>query len=108
MDKQVDVSLQVTNTGLRSGDEVVQMYVKHVNSKVARPALELKGFQRVYVPAGQTIVVKLPLTAKSLMYWSSPQEKWSLENDKVEIMIGSSSQDIKLSKVLDVYSQVKK
>jgi beta-glucosidase len=108
MDKQVDVSLQVTNTGLRSGDEVVQMYVKHVNSKVARPALELKGFQRVYVPAGQTIVVKLPLTAKSLMYWISPQEKWSLENDKVEIMIGSSSQDIKLSKVLDVYSQVKK
>lgn len=108
MDKQVDVSLQVTNTGLRSGDEVVQMYVKHVNSKVARPALELKGFQRVYVPTGQTIVVKLPLTAKSLMYWRTPQEKWSLENDKVEIMIGSSSQDIKLSKILDVYSQVKK
>lgn len=106
--KQIEVSLQVTNTGKRSGDEVVQMYVKYIHSKVARPALELKGFQRVYVPAGQTIVVKLPLTAKSLMYWSAPQEKWSLENDKVEIMMGSSSRDIKLSKVIDVDSQVKK
>ncbi|MHB1023417.1 MAG: glycoside hydrolase family 3 C-terminal domain-containing protein [Acidobacteriaceae bacterium] len=106
--KQIEVSLQVTNTGKRSGDEVVQMYVKHIHSKVERPALELKGFQRVYVPAGQTIVVKLPLTAKSLMYWSAPQAKWSLENDKVEIMIGSSSRDIKLSKVIDVDSPVKK
>jgi len=107
-DKQIEVSLQVSNTGKRSGDEVIQMYVKHIHSKVNRPALELKAFQRVYVPAGQTAVVKLPLIAKSLMYWSTPQKKWSLENDKVEIMIGSSSHDINLSKVIDVYSQIKR
>ncbi len=101
-DKQIEVSLQVTNTGQRSGDEVVQLYVKHMNSKVSRPALELEGFKRVYVPVGQTKTVEIPLTAKSLMYWDTPQEKWSLEKDEVSIMIGSSSSDIKLSKVIHV------
>ena len=59
--KQMEVSLRVTNTGQRSGDEVVEMYVKHLDSKVKRPAMELEGFKRVYVPAGQTADVEMPL-----------------------------------------------
>jgi beta-glucosidase len=100
--KQIDVSLQVKNTGQRSGDEVVQMYVKHIGSEVSRPELELKGFKRVSVPAGQAREVEMPLSAKSLMYWNAAQQKWCLENDKVEIMIGSSSADIKLTKEISI------
>ena len=101
-DKQIDISLQVANTGQRSGDEVVQMYVRHIGSKVSRPQLELKGFKRVYVPVGQMREVEMPLSAKSLMYWNVAQQKWSLENDNVEIMIGSSSADIKLAKEISI------
>ena len=102
LDKQIEVSLQVKNIGQRSGDEVVQMYVRHIDSKVSRPELELEGFKRVYVPAGQTKTIEIPLTAKSLMYWNAPPERWSLEKDKVKIMVGSSSRDIKLSKVIQI------
>lgn len=98
----VEVSLRVTNTGQRSGDEVVEMYVKHMHSKVPRPKMELEGFKRVYVPAGQSTEVEIPLSAKSLMYWSASERKWLLEDDKVKIMLGSSSQDIKLSTVIKV------
>lgn len=101
-DKKIEVSVHVRNTGKYSGDEVVQMYVKHVNSKVSRPALELKGFQRVHVPVGHTAIVRLTLTAKSLMYWSTQQEMWTLEKDKVKLMIGSSSSDIRLSKTITI------
>ncbi|MHB1700381.1 MAG: glycoside hydrolase family 3 C-terminal domain-containing protein [Acidobacteriaceae bacterium] len=101
-DKQIEVSLHVKNTGKYSGDEVVQMYVKHVNSKVSRPDLELKGFQRVHVPVGHKEIVKFALAAKSLMYWSTAQDMWSLEKDKIEIMIGSSSSDIRLSKIITI------
>ena len=100
--KSMMVKVQVKNTGHRDGDEVVQMYVKHIGSKVARPALELKGFERISVPAGQIRTVNLPLTAKSLMYWDPSEKKWSLEKDKVKIMIGSSSNSIQLSKLVRV------
>jgi beta-glucosidase len=76
--------------------------VKHTGSKVSRPELELKGFKRVHVPAGQTTVVEMPLTASSLMYWDDSQGKWRLERDTVTVMIGSSSEDIRLSKVITV------
>lgn len=100
--KSMMVKVQVKNTGHRDGDEVVQMYVKHIGSKVARPALELEGFERISVPAGQIRTVNLPLTAKSLMYWDPSEKKWSLEKDKVKIMIGSSSNSIQLSKLVRV------
>jgi beta-glucosidase len=100
--QQMEVSLRVKNAGQLSGDEVVQMYVKHTGSKVSRPELELKGFKRVHVPAGQTTVVEMPLTASSLMYWDDSQGKWRLERDTVTVMIGSSSEDIRLSKVITV------
>ena len=100
--KQIEVSLQVKNTGERSGDEVVQMYVKHLASKVSRPELELEGFKRVFVPAGQAKEVEIPLTARSLMYWNASQGAWGLERDKIKIMIGSSSGNIKLSKVIRI------
>jgi beta-glucosidase len=90
---KITVSVNVTNTGKRDGDEVVQMYVKHLDSKVSRPIEELEGFDRVNIPAGQTRTVTLPLTAKALAYWS--KTGWRVERDHVQIRIGASSADIR-------------
>ena len=62
--------MDVTNTGTRDGDEVVQLYVKHLGSKVARPPKELRGFERVHLARGQTKTVQIPLKAESLAYWN--------------------------------------
>jgi len=99
---KLSVSFDLTNTGKRAGEEVVQLYVKHVDSKVERPNQELKGFQRVAVNAGQTKRVLLELSADELAYWNVDQHRFVVEPDKVEIRIGSSSADIKLKRTLTV------
>ncbi len=90
---KITVSVNVTNTGRRNGDEVVQMYVKHLDSKVSRPIEALKGFERIHIPVGQTRTVTFPLTAKALAYWA--HGGWRVEHDHVQIRIGASSADIR-------------
>ena len=99
---KIDVTFEVKNTGSRAGDEVVQMYVKHLNSKVSRPFQKLAGFQRISLQPGQQQLVHLPLGAESLAYWSDRNKQWTLEKDQVKVMIGSSSSDIRLSTVISV------
>jgi beta-glucosidase len=101
-DGEVAVSVDVRNTGLLDGDEVVQLYVRHVGSKVARPLLELKGFERVPLRAGETKTVHLPLRASALTYWDDATGSFELEKDDVEVLVGSSSADIKLSTTIEV------
>jgi beta-glucosidase len=98
----VSVSITVTNTGRRAGDEVVQMYVQHLGSKVNRPGEELKGFERVSVQAGEARTVRFRLAARDLAYWDEPRHEWTIEHDRVRVMIGSSSADIKAQKVVAV------
>lgn len=93
---QLAVRVTVKNTGTRAGDEVVQMYVKHLNSSVARPQKELRGFKRISLMPGETRVVELPLKAETLAYWNVQQHRFIVEPDQIEVMIGSSSADIKL------------
>lgn len=92
----ITISARVTNTGNRDGEEVVQLYVKHLNSKVERPLKELRGFKRVSLKAGESIRVGIPLSAESLAYWNIADHRFEIENDKVQIMLGSSSADIRL------------
>jgi len=101
-DGEVAVSVDVRNTGSLDGDEVVQLYVRHVGSKVDRPLLELKGFQRVPLRAGETKTVRLPLRASALTYWDDATGNFELEKDDVELLIGSSSADLKLRKTIEV------
>jgi beta-glucosidase len=84
------------------GDEVVQMYVKHLDSHVDRPSEELRGFKRVTLKPGETKTVEIPLNAESLAYWDESKHSFVVEQDKVRIMIGSSSADIKLGKTIPV------
>ena len=101
-DGEVTVNVDVRNTGSRDGDEVVQLYVRHVGSKVTRPLLELKGFQRVPLRTAETKTVRLPVKASALTYWDETTGSYELEKDDVEILIGASSADIKLRKTLQV------
>ena len=96
------VSVDVTNTGKRKGDEVVQLYVKHVNSKVDRPAKELKGFQRVTLKPSETRTVQIPVKAADLAYWNVEGHRWTVEPDQVRLMVGGSSADVRLDKTIVV------
>jgi beta-glucosidase len=101
-DGTITVSVDVTNTGSRTGDEVVQLYVKHLKSKVERPIEELKGFQRVTLNPSETKTVRIPLRASTLAFWDERQGQFKVEAEPVKLMIGSSSKDIKLATTVNV------
>ncbi len=95
-DGTVHISVDVTNTGSRSGDEVVQLYVHHLRSSVSRPAEELKGFQRVTLAPGETRAVTIPLKTSDLAYWDDKLSRFVVEKEPVELYIGDSSHNILL------------
>jgi beta-glucosidase len=95
---QVTVSVEVTNTGRRAGDEVIQLYVQHPESQVARPIRELKGFKRITLQPGETRVVKLGLSGESLAYFDETSGHFVVENKPINILVGASSADIRLQK----------
>ncbi len=99
------VSVDVTNTGARAGDEVAQLYVKHLGSKVPRPLEDLCGFQRVTLRPGETKTVSFPLTATALEYWNTATHDWATENDRVQIRVGASSADIRQETTITVTGQ---
>ncbi len=101
-DGEILINMDITNTGKFKGDEVIQLYVKHINSKVERPLKELKGFKRVNINTGETQTVQIPLKAEKLAYWDIDEHKFVVEEEKVELMIGTSSADIKLCVTIDV------
>ena len=99
------MSVDVRNTGKRAGDEVVQMYVAHLNSKVARPGEELKGFERIALKPGESKTVQMPLKASALQYWDVAKGSFEVEADQVSVMVGSSSADIRLKKSVEVAAE---
>jgi beta-glucosidase len=101
-DGQITVSVDVTNTGKRAGDEVVQLYVQHKGSKVARPKKDLRGYKRITLAPGETRTVMLPLTAASLAYWNPDTHGWMVESERVLLQVGSSSADIRLDATVTV------
>ncbi|HEV2277442.1 MAG TPA: glycoside hydrolase family 3 C-terminal domain-containing protein [Acidobacteriaceae bacterium] len=101
-DGTVTVSVDVTNTGSRSGDAVVQLYVKHLHSAVERPREELEGFQRVTVEAGQTKTVEIQLPASRLAYWDTKTKAFRVEAEPVQLMVGDSSANLPLNATIRV------
>ena len=96
------VQVDVTNQGKLAGDEVVQLYVRHVGSRVARPREDLRGYRRVALQPGETRTVAFPLAASALAYWSPDAHRWVVEDERVEIAVGASSADIRLRRTLRV------
>ena len=91
----VQVSFKLENEGVMPADEVVQLYVTRVDSKVEWPAKELKAFQRVSLRAGETKVVNLEIPMKDLRYWNEATNAWDLEHGKLQLLLGSASDDIR-------------
>ncbi|KAF2331216.1 glycoside hydrolase family 3 C-terminal domain-containing protein [Flavobacterium ginsenosidimutans] len=96
--EELKATVSVTNTGNKDGDEVVQLYVKQLESKVERPEKELKAFKRVFFKAGETKSVDLIVKAKDLEYWNTAKQAFELEKNTTEIQIGNSSDNILLKK----------
>ena len=101
-DGSVTVSVDVTNTGSRAGDDVVQLYVKHLGSKVERPNEELKGFKRVTIRPNETKTVQIALQASALAWWDESLPGFRVEAEPVRVMIGNSSSDIQLATTVNV------
>ena len=101
-DGTANISVDVTNTGSRTGDEVVQLYVRHLDSKVERPREQLAGFQRVTVQPNETKTVEISLPASRLAYWDVKLQAFRVETEPVGLMIGDSSANIALTATVQV------
>jgi beta-glucosidase len=91
--ESVMVSVDVTNTGDRDGEEVVQLYVREPESMVTRPLRELKGFARVPVKAGQTVAVTMVLEAEELTTYQEASGSYVIEPGRIELLVGPSSDE---------------
>ncbi len=96
------VSVPVTNTGRRDGDEVVQLYTHQRTSRDRTPEKQLRGFRRVHLEAGQTKVVTLPLRPADLARWDVTRSRWVVETSVHDVLIGASSADIRQRATLAV------
>lgn len=101
------VSVDVTNTGKMAGKEVVQLYVADKKSKVIRPVKELRDFAKVELAPGETKTVSFVLDKRAFAYYSVKIHDWHVETGEFDILIGKSSRDIVLSKIVTVESTVK-
>ncbi|GAA0784073.1 MULTISPECIES: glycoside hydrolase family 3 C-terminal domain-containing protein [Pseudomonadati] len=96
-DTPLTVSVNITNTSHVDGAEVVQLYLRDVDSSVPRPIKELKGFNKVWLKAGETQTAQFILTQRDLSFWDVKSNNWLAESGEFEIMLGASVADIKLS-----------
>jgi len=97
-----DISVDVQNVGGRQGDEVVQLYVHDVAATVKRPVKELKRFERISLQPGQTKTVTFTLPVEELAFYDTATASFVVEPGTFEIMVGSSSEDIRLMDTLVV------
>jgi beta-glucosidase len=86
----VDVSVKVTNTGNREGDEVAQLYVRQTMASVATPVKALKGFSRIHLQAGEAKTVTFNLKQADLAVWNANQQ-WQVEPGEYRVGAGGSS-----------------
>jgi len=102
----VTVSVKVKNTGEMAGKEIVQLYVRDVESSVIRPEKELKGFEKVELQPGEEKTVTFELDKRAFAYYNVDIGDWHVETGEFEIMIGKSSRDIVLKDKIFVKSTV--
>ena len=93
--EDLEVSLKVTNTGKMDGAEVVQLYIRDVEASVTRPVQQLRGFKKIYLKKGKSVKLtfKMPLELAACVNYD---RKFMIEAGKIEVQIGSASDDIRL------------
>ena len=95
-EKGLDVSFDVTNTGKRAGKEVAQLYIRDIKCSLARPDKELKAFAKIELAPGEIKTVTLHLNQEAFWFFDTVKNAWITEPGEMEILIGSSSRDIRL------------
>jgi beta-glucosidase len=98
----VKVSFEIRNIGDRAGAEVAQLYVSAVQSAVARPIKELKGFAKVFLSPGESKQTTLSLDRKSFAYFDSRSSQWRTDPGRYVISIGASSRDLHLKQSIEI------
>lgn len=93
----LDVTVTVRNSGARAGKEVVQLYVRSLNSQFVRPIKELKAFAKVALEPGETRDVRMTLEERDFAVYDVKRQTWRLEGGEFEILIGPSSEHMALS-----------
>ncbi len=95
---QLTASITLTNNGKYDGNEVVQLYIRDIVGSVTRPVKELKGFQKVFLKAGESKKVSFAITSEDLKFYNS-ELKYDWEAGEFDIMIGTNSHDVKHAKI---------
>jgi beta-glucosidase len=98
---QFKISAEIENTGNRAGSEVVQLYLRDKISTVVRPVMELKGFNRIWLKPGESASVSFTLTYEELKMLDKDLD-WVVEPGEFDLLIGSSSRDIRLEGILRI------
>jgi len=92
----VTAQFEIENTGKVAGAEVAQLYIHQKNPALMRPEKELKGFKKVFLQPGEKQTVSIPLNKAAFEYYDDGKKSWVADNDTFEILIGSSSRDLRL------------
>ena len=87
-------SITVTNSGKFDGTETVQLYIRDMVGSVTRPLKELKGFQQVFLKAGESKTVTFNITVEELKFYNAELE-WDYEPGEFRVMVGGNSRDVK-------------
>jgi beta-glucosidase len=93
----VTVTCDITNTGHRQGQEVVQLYIHQGHPSFTRPEKELKGFAKISLKPGETEKISISLGRNAFSFYDPMRKAWVAEKDEFTIMLGSSSREIRLS-----------
>ncbi|HWJ28172.1 MAG TPA: fibronectin type III-like domain-contianing protein, partial [Flavisolibacter sp.] len=100
-DQTITVSFKLTNTGNYEGEEVVQLYLRDDVASLVRPVKELKDFKKIRLRPGESTIVQFIIDRDKLSFYNQ-QLKWVAEPGKFELMIGGSSDDIRLRTSFDL------
>lgn len=93
IDKKIKISVKVKNTGEVSGAEVVQIYIQQQNPSIRRPNKELKGFEKVFLKAGEEKRVEVEIEVKyAAAFWDEVREAWVVEKDVYDVLVGNTSE----------------
>jgi beta-glucosidase len=90
-EEALTVSVEVTNTGRRKADEVVQLYIHQRYGSASRPVRELKGFQRISLGAGESRTLQFPLGRAELSYWNAATHDWVVDTSTFDVWVGGDS-----------------
>ncbi len=105
-DEDIEISMKIKNAGIAAGDEIVQFYISDKYAKRSRPVMELAGFKRIRLKPDEEKRVIFTFNPEQTAFFNN-QSEWEIEAGDVEIMLGSSSGDIRLQDIIRVATSKK-